>query len=361
MTGLGRRRRGRRPYSKNFSIFSSVMGRFPKRTLLPPLPPLGLQPDGTANTERRYIVDLTAARRIADAMDRVEQTLKRHYPHLLPALKATLAVVATGCLSRSSRPLTLMLMGPPSVGKSLLLSFLMHDGRGDDPLNTFVKRCDQMSPAAFKNHLRTRRHQTIVFNKLDLFLSPWKRADISTLGAWLSGAPCSELAQGEQPGTPVFQWLGEVDSDQLFEKQFTRKFGPVLDSALFFEVARPEQDVGDLLERLQDDPQARQAECRTVVRSLLADVFTTYSLGGVSNAAVEIDRRCMQQLRASADELKKHPRFSAQIGANQEAALQCLARGSALVHGRAHVNDFDLTQVAHVVRSSIDPSGVRVA
>ena len=59
---------------------------------------------------------------LANLLRSVERIVTRHFPEMLPWVKATLAVSAVRCLQDNRQPVALIAIGPPGVGKTQPLS-----------------------------------------------------------------------------------------------------------------------------------------------------------------------------------------------------------------------------------------------
>lgn len=66
--------------------------------------------------------------KIALAMAAVDKLVGEHFPELLHATHAALAVVAVGCFRDNIQPTTLVFVGAPSSGKSTILGWLSPEG-----------------------------------------------------------------------------------------------------------------------------------------------------------------------------------------------------------------------------------------
>lgn len=76
----------------------------------------------------------------------VQTTIMRHFPYLWPAVEAGLSTCATLLLSDNSNPVALIYVGPPSAGKTTVVS--MFEGvtvNGQD----LCYRSDKFTTAAF--------------------------------------------------------------------------------------------------------------------------------------------------------------------------------------------------------------------
>jgi hypothetical protein len=297
----------------------------------------------------------SATQDICDAMQRVETTVGRHYPDALAAVKATLAITAAGCLVVHPRPLALMLIGHAGVGKTMILDFLTQHEVGDDSLHGYVRRSDEFNRPWLTSHqCRQFPGQTIVSNTIVLSLSGWTRTDCATGISILNGT-VQDAYDNDRANHPWFQWLAELTPGELFDKKFRAKFGPILACTFFYKVDRPPMSGRDALRHLlEHHPKLAQAECRGAVRNLLVHLFAACPLGSIGNVSIALDRRREKRVREQARLLERSPRFAASVNLRLGDGLINFARGSALAHGRFEVDDFDVDQAAHVVRSSLN-------
>src|SRR5262245_35876974 len=81
------------------------------------------------------------------AMARVESVVSEHFPEVVDAVKAELAVVATGSI-KDSPPTSLIFLGQSGAGKSLAL-IMLFPGSDDAALSERIYRSDEFTAASF--------------------------------------------------------------------------------------------------------------------------------------------------------------------------------------------------------------------
>jgi hypothetical protein len=313
-------------------------------------------------------------------MKKVEAVVGGCFPEALNALKAALAVVAVGCIADNQQPTTLILLGRSGAGKSLALNFLIPES-GDTKLEKVIYRCDKVTTAAFVSHkadltseelegvdlLPRIRGKTMVSKELAPFFAG-KREELlerfATLASVLDGKGfiSDSGAHGRRGyAEPInFQWLGATTPLSPEALDVMAHVGPRI---LFYDADRPRKDAEALVEyaKRQDNQQAIDA-CHGRVRDLVLLLHRSYPPDAVKTTSVAFSDTCLWQLARWADVLTRlrarTPRNSASEVEPIEhpervfGMLRNVAIGSALVHSRASVDDYDLAQVGHIALSS---------
>lgn len=315
--------------------------------------------------------------KIAEAMRAVDEVVHRHFPDLLDAVKVALAVVAIRSLKDNRQPTTVIFVAPASAGKSQALNFLMPtDGR--DPLNNYFYRSDQFTAASFVSHradvakaqlgkidLLPRLENKTLLTKELAPLFGGKREDLlktfSVLTSILDGQGyISDSGSHGRRGysKPInFQWLGATTPLSREVLKVMAQLGPRM---LFFDADRPHRSVDDLAALVASGTgQEGKEACARAVRELLLAVYRRYPRASVTSTKIAFSEDRVRVLALWADVLTKlRGTGRAEDAGKQEHAervlgiLRNVAIGSALVHGRRSVDDYDLALVAHLSLSS---------
>jgi hypothetical protein len=335
----------------------------------------------------RLRVQAERGRAIAQAMARVDLVIAAHFPEAVDPLKAALGVTAVGCLADNVQPTTLVLVARSGAGKSMALNFLIPEGQ-DDPLAKFIYRSDKLTAASFVSHradlspeqlkdvdlLPRIRGKTMVSKELAPFFAG-KREELlerfATLASVLDGTGFihDSGAHGrrgyDEPTN--FQWLGATTPLSPEALEVMANVGPRI---LFYDADRPRKGVDELVEHAKRAGMAESmAACRVEVRGFLLQVYGCYPPGTVESSIVAFGDSRLRQLALWADVLTRlraklptldmsedtKPMEQEEPAEHAERVLGMLksvAVGSALVHGRATVDDYDLAQVGHMALSS---------
>jgi hypothetical protein len=337
-------------------------------------------PQDIEDARTRLRVQAEQGRAISEAMVEVGRVVGAHFPEALDPLKAALAVISVGCLVDNTQPTTLILVARSGAGKSLALNFLMPEGEGDE-LAKYIYRSDKLTSASFVSHradltpeqlkdvdlLPRIRGKTMVSKELaPLFAG--KRDELHERFAMLAsvldgtGFISDSGAHGRRGyAEPTnFQWLGATTPLSPEVLEIMASVGPRI---LFYDADRPRKGVDELVEHAKRAGMAESmAACRVEVRGFLLEFHRRYEPRCVESSIVAFGDSRLRLVARWAVVLT-HLRARAARGGeagiepieHPERVLGMLknfAIGSALVHGRAAVDDYDLAQVGHIALSS---------
>jgi len=326
-------------------------------------------------------IDSKVARRvIAAAMRMVETVIGEHFPEALDSLKAALAVAAVGCLTDNTQPTTLIFVARSGAGKTLVLSWLMPTDH-NDVLAAYIYRSDEFTAASFVSHradvkqaqlkridlLPRLKGKTLLTKELAPFFTG-KQDDlmrrIAVVTAILDGQGfiSDSGAHGRRGYVERinFQWLGATTPLSPEVLAIMAQLGPRL---LFYWVDRPAKDTDALvaLASRTDGTQAAET-CREAVQNYLRALYTLIPPGSVHSSAVTFSpthlrwlalwAQVLTALRTTVPGKGKEQDVAAEHAERALGILRNIATGSALVHGRPAVGDYDLAQVAHIAFSS---------
>lgn len=318
-------------------------------------------------------VEPGGARRVASLLRDVERTITPHFAEMMPWVKATFAVSAVRCLRDNTQPVALVAIGAAGVGKSEPLAFLAPDGE-DDELAAYFHHVDHFTSSSFVSHQASKTNDHLaeidllpkITNKTLLTpeLAPLFRSrgndlakNMATLATVLDGRGfvSHSGAHGERGhrGAHNFGWLGA--STPLSGTAF-RELAVVGPKIFFFDVTRRRRSAVEVARASaeRDDGAALQ-DCRRAVRRYVNELYMSFPHGSVPVRSVTIDAmrlrvmalwiELMTVLRAVKGQEPEYPERPLRV-------LRLIATGSALAHGRAAVDDFDLAIVSHVAMSS---------
>jgi hypothetical protein len=311
-------------------------------------------------------------------MREVDSVVGQHFPEVVHALKAALAVIAVGCLADNLQPTTLILVGRSGAGKSMALNFLMPSSANSE-LTKYIYRSDKLTAASFVSHkadltsdeleevdlLPRIRGKTMVSKELAPFFSGKREELLERFALTASvldgtGFISDSGAHGRRGyAEPInFQWLGATTplSSELLDVMAS--VGPRI---LFYDADRPRKDLDALIEYAEHHVSTQAMEnCRAAVHKLLLGFCRSYPPGTVHSDQVAFGRGHLRHLALWADVLTRlrarhSPIDDELVPEHPERAVGLLrnfAIGSALIHGRDEVSDYDLAQVAHIALSS---------
>jgi hypothetical protein len=320
------------------------------------------------------------------ALERVLGVVDANFPEIRAELLACLAVAATLLLEDQQNPVAVNFEGPPSSAKTTLIDFM--DGAGEDK----VYRSDKFTPKSFVSHsANVKREQLDEIDLLPrirhrLFLVPelaplfGLRADdllenFSILTRVLDGQGLTTDSgvhgRRGHTGDYLFAWIGCTTP---IEHRVWKTMGKLGSRFLFFEM--PPSDLSD--DELADDVaegesyRARVAACREAVAVFLENLWI--ETGGAR--AIVWDRgadprevvvkiaayaKVLARLRGTISVWREGSgddetyNFSTPVIEAPHRAmslLYALARGHAIIHGRAQLTRDDLPLVARAALES---------
>ena len=321
--------------------------------------------------------------RIKAAVEKARLVVEEELPGYWPRVEAVLAASATLRLKDLDNCTTLMLIGPPSSGKSSTLDML----RGG--WNTIT--VDRITPAAFVAN--TMGKTDVELQQIDLLTRIKHKVMLTReMGMILRGGPdaLKELfkvltnvldGKGYAPATAtqglrsligdyVFVWLGGTTPIPQRTWDIQVELGSRL---MFFDLGHrtPLTDDEVLLQRQGKPFKEKITLCQDAVSGVLVTLFLQRA-NGPDNAATGSSIRSIEWEKDPEDvtlwlvrlgRLLAHGRWKKSLMADDEsspedphrnvALLENLARGRAMLYGRHHVDLSDLALPTHVVFSSM--------
>jgi hypothetical protein len=325
----------------------------------------------------------------------VKETLERCFPDYWPAVDLCLSTCATLLLKENVNPTAVILVGGPATGKTTVAS--MFEGAlvpvGGGKIEPLVYRTDKFTPASFVSQAANRTSKDLA--KVDLLpritnkvlltpeLAPIFRGKAEDLVNTFSiitrvldgdGYTSDSGTHGQRGyvGRHLFAWIGCTTPFERMVWQVMSQLG----SRLFFLLMETGQELtwADLLTPNGESYQSRRGRCREAVHVFLRSLFGERGgFGSVTWDAAADDRdgrmwlaRCaalLAKMRSTPAEDREGTRVSYRPGVPEAPyralnVLTNVARGHALVHGRAAVSMADLPLIAQVTLSSM-PHDIR--
>ena len=309
----------------------------------------------------------------------VRAVIEAHFPALWPAVEAGLSTCATLLLADSANPVALIYVGPPSAGKTTVVS--MFEGTTVNGQN-LCYRSDKFTTAAFVSQSAKVAGQDL--SKVDLLprikhkvlLTPelstifrGKQDELaerfSTITRILDGqgyiTDSGTHGQRGYTGDFLFAWLGATTPFEPIVWKVMAQLG----SRMFFLVmdAAAEPTVEDLVEA-NSQPVVYQdsvSRCQATIRQFLDTLFAGH--GGIRGVhwkpeqntpeVLTIIAQCASLLAILRSPYEKDKTSEPESPHRANAVLYNLARGHALICGRTQLAPEDLPTVAQVTLSSI--------
>jgi hypothetical protein len=349
-------------------------------------------------TTNRRSAENEARRCIAGDIHIVEATIKECFPRLWPVTDACLSVSASLLLADLANPVGLNLLGPPSCGKTTVLSFFY-----DVP---YCYKSDHFTPASFVSHsasvkkrdlpkidmLPKIRNKVLVVPELAPIFSKRKEYLEENIGILVrvfdgQGLQTDSGAQGGRgySGEYLFVWIGATTPLPYRVWQTMGKLGSrwlfMLMPKEFPAERQRELQVQDLVADVTYKDKVKC--CRQFVHGFLRTLFEKYhwevdkGRGGVKvGEKVEWNRKrdenhirsivSVAQLVARArstvsmwrDNTHEGEPYSyaqpiEEVSSRLASILYNLARGHAIVHGRGSLNTEDVVLATKIALSSM--------
>lgn len=310
---------------------------------------------------------------------RVHDVVNTHFPELWPAVEAGLSTCATLLLSDSANPVALIFVGPPSAGKTTVVS--MFEGATSNGQD-ICYRSDKFTTASFVSQaaqvpgqdldkvdmLPRIKHKVLLTPELSTIFRG-KQDELATRFSTITrildgqGYTTDSGTHGKRgyTGDYLFAWLGATTPfDPMVWKVMAQ-----LGSRMFFLVmdAAAEPTVEDLvsanLQPIGYEEGIRQ--CRKVIHPFLDTLFALH--GGVRGVHWKSEEnpsdvltgiaQCATLLAALRTPYENGTTSQPESPHRANAVLYNLARGHALICGRTQLALEDLATVVQVTLSSI--------
>jgi hypothetical protein len=344
-------------------------------------------------------------------MGKLIGTVRAHYPEVEHAARAAATVCAVRCIANNTQPTSLIFVGPPSSGKSMVLEWLtpQEDIRGcggaaeeddapdDDPLSAFFHRSDKFTAASFvSQHGDTKKQnltdvdllpkikdKTLITPELAPVFAGQKDSLIERLSMLVKVLDGQGLVlDAGTHGTrgyakPInFQWLGAttpLSSDVLMAMS---KLGPRVLYFSIFERGFENDVLMDFVSDQADNARAKRL-CRAAMLQYILTLYREYPLASLHTSRVTVPiplqrlvvewGRALCGLRVGVKVSKEAPdgiedyedstpRLElVDTPEHPHRALENinrLVRASVIAHGRPVATEYDLGMIRHIVLSS---------
>lgn len=316
---------------------------------------------------------------ISDRLAEVRETVMKHFPNLWQAVEVGLSTCATLLLADNANPVALIYVGPPSAGKTTVVS--LFDGAMVNG-QALCYRSDKFTPASFVSQSAKATEQAL--RKVDLLprirfkvlltpeLSTIFRGKpdelterFSTITRVLDGqglvTDSGTHGQRGYKGDYLFAWLGATTPFDPAVWKVMAQLGSRLFFLVMDAVADPTEE--ELIRAIKQEVPYEEGrkQCQEAVGRFLEFLFTQNK--GVRGVAWEPEKnshevsetiaRCAMLLARMRTPYNKdvEPQHESPHRAN--AVLYNLARGHALVCGRTNLSPEDVSITTQVTLSSI--------
>jgi len=325
---------------------------------------------------------------LSEKLRNLEIKVKACFPETLNSVKIGLTAAGVLSFKNNLQPTTLIYSGPSGSGKTLPLGFMLPNEKHEDLLK-HIYRCDNFTPKAFVSHAANVKFKDL--KNIDLLpkidrkvmitkeLAPVFRGSqdelidrFSILISVLDGKGL--ITSSGSRGTrgydyPInFCWLGATtplsnETHKLMSQLGTR--------ILFYSTDRQDKTVDDLLSfaKRNDNP-LMEEECRELTNDFMTELFGICPPGSFDVNRIEFADSLLRKLvlyakmmailrayftfREGEDDFDdRHGRPLIEKEERAIIILKNIALGSALIHGRDYVDDYDLSQIRHICLSSM--------
>ena len=320
--------------------------------------------------------------RCSDEKSRIASVLRiisSHFPHLWPAVEAGLSTCATLLLADNANPVALIYVGPPSAGKTTVVSMFEGATAQGQPL---CYRSDKFTPAAFvSSSAKATQQQLAAIDLLPriqhkVLLTPelatvFRGKDVelvhtfSTITRVMDGqgfmVDSGTHGRRGYEGDYLFAWLGATTPFEPTVWKVMAQLGSRLFFLMLDAVAEPSVD--ELMAALSQPVTYQESlvKCREVVHRYLDDLFTQHhGIRGVQwskeqnpTEVVTGISQCASLLALMRTPYEGGKTVQPESPHRANAVLYNLARGHALACGRTCLAKDDLPMIARITLSSI--------
>ena len=317
----------------------------------------------------------------------VNPLIQAHYPKLLFAVHAALAVVGVLSMKNRMKPLSIIFEASSGLGKTAVLQMLFPFGK-DKEIENFIYRSDSFTPKSFvthaanvsakelekidmlprlKNKVLVTKELAPIFRGRETELQEKFSMLISVLdGKGFTSDSGMRGSRGYKEAI-IFNWLGATTPLPAATHRMMSQLGTRL---LFFEVDVSEPTQEELIAYAERTNVGKaEVECNKAVNKFILDYFKRNPVGTIEPESIVFPRGLIEQVVRWASFLVKarsEIKYDKEFGewepiaaARPEGAYKVinyfkeLAIGHALIHGRKEVTSSDLELVANVAISSV--------
>jgi hypothetical protein len=310
----------------------------------------------------------------------VRATVEEHFPALWPAVEGGLSTCATLLLADNVNPVALIYVGPPSAGKTTVVSIFDGAKANGQPL---CYRSDKFTPASFVSQSAKATRKQL--DRVDLLpriqykvlLTPelstifrGKQDELaerfSTITRVLDGqglkTDSGTHGQRGYEGDYLFAWLGATTPFDTVVWKVMAQLGSRMFFLVLDAVADPTLDelvtANSQLVSYKDGV----AACQAAIHRYLAQMFALH--GGVRKVqrdrwssdppeVLRVIARCAKLLATMRTVYDSESSVQPESPHRANAVLHNLARGHALICGRTTLIENDLPMIVQVTLSSI--------
>jgi hypothetical protein len=326
----------------------------------------------------------------------VNPIIKKHYPNLLSAVHATMAVFATLSLKNRTKPLSLIFEASSGFGKTAVLQMTFPPSNATQNeiktlkanMEVVIYRSDKFTPRSFVTHAANKKKEDL--KSIDMLpklrnkvlvtkeLAPIFRGretdlqeNFSILISVLDGkgftSDSGTMGSRGYKESIIFNWIGATTPLPPKTHRMMSQLGTRI---LFYEVAGIEPTEEELMAYAEKgDVGKAEVESNLAVTGFLVDFFKRNGVGKIDPESITFPKELLSQLVKWARFLVKarsEIRYDKDLNEWEPIAalppegawkvinyFKELAIGHALIHDRKEITQPDLDLVAHVAISSV--------
>lgn len=348
---------------------------------------------------------------VKEAMGKLIGTVRANYPDCEHAARAAATVCAVRCISNNTQPTSLIFVGPPSSGKSMVLEWLTPqadlrgcpsgdadapDDSGSDPLSVYFHRSDKFTAASFvSQHGETKKKdladvdllpkikdKTLITPELAPVFAGRKEDMVERLSMLVrvldgQGLVTDAGTHGSRGYAKPhnFQWLGATTPVSPEVLAAMSKLGPRILYFSIFDRSDSNENLVDFMSDEADNAKAKRM-CRAAMLNYVLTLYREYPLASLHTSRVTVPKplqllmvewgRALCGLRVGVKVSKEAydeddyestgPRL--ELVDKPERPYRALeninrlVRASVIAHGRMEATTYDIGMVRHIVLSS---------
>jgi len=348
---------------------------------------------------------------VKQAMGRMLATVKKYYPDVEHAARAAATVCAVRCIANNTQPTSLIYVGPPSSGKSMVLEWLTpqadipdgapdddDDGEpDDDPLTPYFHRSDKFTAASFvsqhgdtkKKHLGDVdllpkiKDKTLITPELAPVFAGRREDFIERMSMLVKvldgqGLVTDAGTHGSRGYAKPhnFQWLGATTPVSPEVLAAMSKLGPRI---LYYEIVDRADDNATLLGLIDDgaDNERAKRACRAAMVQYVLTLYREHPCASLHTSRIVVAPHLQLQLvewaralcglrvgvkvsKEAPDGIEDYEDSTPRLELVDKPErpfralgnLNRIVRASAIAHGRTTATTYDLAMIRHIVLSS---------
>lgn len=349
---------------------------------------------------------------VKTAMGRMVATVKAYYPDVEHAARAAATICAVRCIANNTQPTSLIYVGPPSSGKSMVLEWLtpqadISDGPSDDeddgaepdddPLTPYFHRSDKFTAASFvsqhgdtkKKHLGDVdllpkiKDKTLITPELAPVFAGRREDFIERMSMLVKvldgqGLVTDAGTHGSRGYAKPhnFQWLGATTPVSPEVLAAMSKLGPRI---LYYEIIDRADDNDNLLTLIDDgaDNERAKRACRAAMMQYVLTLYREHPCASLHTSRIVVAPVLQLQLvewaralcglrvgvkvsKEAPDGIEDYEDSTPRLERIDKPErpyralgnLNRIVRASAIAHGRTTATTYDLAMIRHIVLSS---------